>query len=162
MLACWRLPMSQNPLSMLTPDTPLKPLIVCASGCEVQLRVVLCLWCPTLQSLCTSSSSAVLKCWHYRNVKNVKTETKQPPHRQNHTICICIYTCPYKYTEIKIKDFHHFNRSPPSTSLFLEWHLYFQGRLVLCWFFTIFVDRKDNTKKAWEAQRTQGWKWPSI
>lgn len=35
--------MSQNPFSMLTPDTPLKPLIVCASGCEVQLRVALCL-----------------------------------------------------------------------------------------------------------------------
>lgn len=38
--------MSQNPLSMLTLDTPLKPLIVCASGYEVQLRVVLCLYYP--------------------------------------------------------------------------------------------------------------------
>lgn len=54
--------MSQNPLSMLTLDTPLKPLIVCASGCEVQLRVVLCLYCPALKFLCTYSSSAVLKC----------------------------------------------------------------------------------------------------
>lgn len=33
--------MSQNPLSMLPLDTPLKPLIVCAPGCEVQPRVVL-------------------------------------------------------------------------------------------------------------------------
>lgn len=40
-----------DPLSMLTPDTPLKPLIVCASGCEVQLRVVLCLYCPALHLL---------------------------------------------------------------------------------------------------------------
>lgn len=33
--------MSQNPLFMLPLDTPLKPLIVCVSGCEVQPRVVL-------------------------------------------------------------------------------------------------------------------------
>lgn len=54
--------MSQDPLSMLTLDTPLKPLIVCASGCAVQLRVVLCLYCPAWQLPPTSSSSAVLKC----------------------------------------------------------------------------------------------------
>lgn len=82
---CWHVggyPWVKNPLSMLTLDTPLKPLIVCASGCEVQLRVVLCLYCPALQFLCTYSSSAVLKCWHYINVKkNVRkknTHTNQP------------------------------------------------------------------------------------
>lgn len=80
-----------------TLDTPLKPLIVCASGCEVQLRVVPCLYCPALQFLCTYSSSAVLKCWHYINVKK-KCKKKKPTHKPTHTICICIYTCPYKYT----------------------------------------------------------------
>lgn len=36
--------MSQNPFSMLTLDTPLKPLIVCASGSDVQLHVALCVY----------------------------------------------------------------------------------------------------------------------
>lgn len=58
-------------------DTPLKPLIVCAPGCEVQPLVVLWSCCPALQFLCTDSSSAVLKCWHYINLKeNVKKKSK--------------------------------------------------------------------------------------
>lgn len=72
-----------------TLDTPLKPLIVCASGCEVQLRVVPCLYCPALQFLCTYSSSAVLKCWHYINVK--KKCKKKKTHTQTNPYNLYLY-----------------------------------------------------------------------
>lgn len=50
---CWRVggcPWVKIRFPCFTLDTPLKPLIVCASGCEVQLRVALCLYCPLRSS----------------------------------------------------------------------------------------------------------------
>lgn len=83
-------------------------------GMKVQLSVVLCLYCPALQFLCTYSLSAVFemltlyerkrKCLKKNPNNQTKTQTtKKSPRNQNpksmpHKICICIYTCPYNYT----------------------------------------------------------------
>lgn len=88
--------MSQKPLFMLTPDTPLRPLIVCASGWEAQLRVVLCLYCPALQP---PSHFLIQCCFEMLTLnKRKKNVKKKYTHKETHMICICIYTCPYKYT----------------------------------------------------------------
>lgn len=78
------------PCLLLTPHC--SHSLLCASGCEVQLRVALCSYCPALQFLCTYSSSAVLKCWHYINVKKKKCKKKKNPHTNQPIRSVFVYT----------------------------------------------------------------------
>lgn len=76
-------------------------------GMKVQLSVVLCLYCPALQFLCTYSLSAVFEMLTLYELKRKCKKKKQQQQQTNeqkkkntlpHKICICIYTCPYNYT----------------------------------------------------------------